>query len=158
MPKTTVVAEEEYRLPSDVLFTARLESVKERRTQFTYQAHHKTVVNGRARVGEAGEVVKWMWEFKITSGQYADEKVWAETDPKITNLADDQVRHWAETLLGRELEIGEEFDTDLVVGLACQFTVRHEDPRPKKDGSGNFYGVSVQDLFPAPSEYDEPPF
>ena len=158
MPKAILREEADYRLPADVAFPARLASVKERKTPFTYQAHHKAVQAGRARVGEAGEVVKWVWEFDIIDGDYNCEKAWGETDPKVTSSSDDPVRQWSETLLGRDLELGEELDTDLLVGLPCQIVVRHEEPRARKDGSGNFYGCPVADVFPANSEYDEPPF
>lgn len=147
MPKATVREEAEYRLPAGMLFQGRLDKVTERTNIFTYQPHHAAVKNGRARAGEKGEIVKWIWEFKITDGAYDGETAYGETDPKITTKEDDNARQWSETLLGRELEINEEFDTDQVIGLPCKFTVRHGEPRDKKDG-GKFYPCPVDDVFP----------
>lgn len=149
MPKSTVREETAYPLPADILLPARLDKVTEVERSFTYQPHHKAVQNGRAKVGETASFVKWSWEFKITDGEFAGIVAYGDTDAKVTNLDGDPVRQWAETLLGRELSVGEELDTDLLLGLPCKITVTHDEPRPRRDGSGNFYPCPVRDVYPA---------
>ncbi len=158
MPKATVREESEYPLPSETMFPGRLEKVDETRRTFQYKAHHAAVKNGRVKAGDEGEIVRWQWQFKITDGEYAGLTGYGETDPKVTNRSDDKVRQWAETLLGRELAIGEELDTDLLIGLPCTFTVRHDDPIPRRDGNGNFYPCPVDEVFPADGSSDFVPF
>jgi hypothetical protein len=156
MPSSTMREESAYPLPEDVLFPAELTSVVVRTVEFTYKKGPK--------VGEKGSFDLWVWEFAITGGDYAGMKAWGETEDNLNNLEEPKgraklVRPWAETLLGRQIEIGENFDTDQVLGLPCKITVKHEEPRPKKDG-GFFYGCPVEDVFPADprSSDDAPPF
>lgn len=153
MPKATVREESEYQFPTDTLFTGRLLSVKEKKVDFTYKAHHAAVKNGRKEVGEKGELVKWVWAFQILNdGEFYGKDVELETEPGITTRADDQGRQIYETLLGREVEIGEDVDTDTILGLPCQFTVAHDEPRTRSDGKGLYYGCSVADVFPKPAD------
>lgn len=149
MPSATVKQESDYKFPEGVLFTGRLESVKDKRTPFTYKDHHAAVKNGRKRAGEQGEVHKWIWEFKILNeGEWYNDSLYLETDPEITTRSGDKVREIAETLLGREVAIGEDFNTDTILALPCRFTARHEEPRVRSDGQGTFYGCAIQDVFP----------
>lgn len=149
MPKTKMVDEDEYRLPDDVLFPARLDKVTEKTIHFTYKTDSAAVRSGRAFVGDPGEFTKWVWEFVITDGLYADERAYGETDDRLTSREDNQVRQWGEALIGREIELGEDFDTDLLVGLPCMIQVRHDEPKPRRDGNGMFYGCSVAEVLPA---------
>lgn len=158
MPKATVEEQSEYPLPADTMFPAQLNKVTENERTFQYKSHHKAVQEGRKKAGEQGSFVKWSWEFGITTGPHAGMTAYGDTDAKITNRADDNVRQWAETLLGREMQIGEELDTDLLIGLPCQVTVRHDDPVPRRDGNGNFYPCPVDEVFPADGSADFVPF
>jgi hypothetical protein len=55
-------------------------------------------------------------------------------------------------------------DTDVLLGLPCQITVKHLEPRPKRDGDGFWFNTEVEDVLPAKKNadgtvaYDEPPF
>lgn len=166
MPKSTVQDEDAYPLPEDTLFDARLDSVELRTVVFEYKAHHKSVQSGKNTVGEKGEIRRWKWTFAILSpDQYVGLKVEGETEPKISMAAGDQARNWYETLLDTQVGLGDDIDTDLALGLPCQLTVRHEDPRPRREG-GMFYACAVDDVFPPTSRparamaatSDEPPF
>lgn len=156
MPQSTMREESAYPLPEDVLLPAALTSVSVRTVNFTYKKGPNK--------DKAGSFDLWVWEFEITGGDYAGMKAWGETEDNLNNLEEPRgrsklVRPWAETLLGRQIEIGEAFDTDNILGLPCKITVKHEEPRPKKDG-GFFYGCPVEDVFPASpaTSSDEPPF
>jgi hypothetical protein len=140
MPGGTVIEESNYSLPSEKLFDGELSSVTVRN------------IKGDGKNGPFDFDI-WVWEFKVTDGEYKGQKAWGETESKVTT-ADAQrgrtklVRPWAETLLGRSLHVGENFHTDQILGLPCKFTVAHDEPRQKKDG-GWFYGCPVDDVFPA---------
>lgn len=152
MPKATMKEEAEYRLPEDTLFPAVLDEVAVRTIEYTLKKDR-----GMKKAGEKDSFDKWVWTFRITDGPFKGEKAYGETEDRLTNREDNRVRQWSETLLGREIEIGEEFDTDSVLGLPCQVSVRHEEPREKKDG-GFFYGCPVDEVFPTGGAADFNPF
>ena len=148
MPRTTMKEETAYSLPEDVLFFGKLNSVTVRTIEFTRRKD-----GGGKKAGEADSFDKWVWEYEITEGEFTGQRAWGETEDELNNLEEPRgnsklVRPWAETLLNRALTVGEDFDTDQVVGLPCKFTVSHDEPRQKKDG-GFFYGCPVEDVFPA---------
>lgn len=154
MPKSVMREESAYPVPEEVLLPAKLNAVTVRTVEFTYKKGE--------RAGQPGSFDLWRWEFEVTDGDYTGLKLYGETEDELNNLEEPRgraklVRPWAETLLGRQIPIGEEFDTDDVVGLPCQITVKHEEPRPKKDG-GWFYPCPVEDVFPASQSSSFVPF
>lgn len=134
--------ESAYPLPEDTIFEGMLVKVDERN------------IKGTSAKGKAYDFNLWEWEFVITSGEYQGLKATGTTEDHLNNLEEPRgraklARPWYETLLGRQIAIGEAVDTDTqIVGLPCKFTVKHEEPRPKKDG-GFWYGCEVEDVFPA---------
>lgn len=148
MPSSTMKEKSEYALPEDIPFPGILKAVEEKAYPY------KSKKDGSDQVFK-----KWVWEFQITEGEFAPLRAWGETEPELTTHPDNLVRQWGETLRDKQFEIGEDINTDDLLGLPCLFTVRHEEPRPKKDGSGNFYGCRVADVFPIDAlQSDEPPF
>ena len=147
MPSTTMQEEEKWKLPTDTLFPATLVAVRER--EIPYKSK---------KTGEDAVFTKWEWEFAITEGPYAGLSAWGDTEDRLTNHPDNKVRQWAETLRGREFELGEGLDTDDLLGLPCQITVENT-TYEKKDGTTS-YLTPVLDVFPADAgvQDDEPPF
>ena len=144
--KSTVVEASNYPIPEDTLVPLKLESVTHVEVPFTYKKG--------AKIGQPGIFVKWEWEFAIPEGEYAGLTVRGNTEPRITSgdqsSGDLQMaRPWVEALLGRELDLGEEVDTDDLIGLPGQGTVRHLEPRPKKEGGGFWFNTELDELFPA---------
>lgn len=161
MPKGTVQEATLYPIPENTLCPARLQTVDEAVVPFTYKRGEKA--------GQKGEFKKWTWTFKIVSGPYEGMTVEGSTEPMITNATEQSsflhlARPWYEQLLGRELALGEPVDTEQLLGTSCQITVKHMDPRPRKDGDGFWYNVEVEDVLPPARDaagnvsYDEPPF
>jgi hypothetical protein len=143
--KSTVVEASNYPIPEDTLVPLKLESVTLVEIPFVYKKGPK--------LGQNGTFVKWEWELVVTSGEYAGLNVRGNTEPRITS--NDQAsgdlalaRPWVEALLGRSLELGEEVDTDDLIGLPGQGTVRHLEPRIKKEG-GFWFNCELDELFPA---------
>jgi hypothetical protein len=94
------------------------------------------------------------WEFVVTDGEYGGLTVRGNSEPRFTSS--DQpggslslARPWAEALMGRTMALGEEADTDDFIGLPVQGTVRHLEPRQKKDSEGFWFNVEIDELFPA---------
>jgi hypothetical protein len=144
--KSTVVEANNYPIPEDTLVLLKLESVTHVEIPFVYKKGTK--------LGQNGTFVKWEWEFVAPEGEYAGLNVRGNSEPRITS--NDQAsgdlalaRPWVEALLGRALELGEEVDTDDLIGLPAQATVRHLDPRPKKDAEGFWFNIELDELFPA---------
>ena len=143
--KSTVEEASNYPIPEDTLVPMKLESVTQVEIPFVYKSG--------AKIGQSGTFVKWEWEFLIPESEYAGLSVRGSSEPRITsndqasgNLA--LARPWVEALLGRSLELGEEIDTDDLVGLSVQGTVRHLAPRQKKEGEGFWFNVDIEELFP----------
>jgi hypothetical protein len=148
MPKSTVKEEDPYPIPLDTLVPLRLESVE-------FVSIDYTVKSG-PNAGKPGKFNKWEWTFGVYDGEYTGLTVRGNSEPRITSLEERTgslhlARPWVEALLGRELALGEEIDTDDLIGLAGVGTVEHLPPRPKKDGGGSWFNVALDELFPAGS-------
>lgn len=146
MPESTMSHEDQWKLPKEVLLPAALKSVEE-----------KTIPFFNSRTNADDSFTKWTWEFEIIDGEYMGLHAWGDTDPRLTNHPDNKVRQWAETLRGREFELGEGLNTDDLLGLTCCITVDNIEHK-KKDGS-TAYMCPVLDVFPPDALIDsEPPF
>lgn len=159
MPRATMKEESAYALPADTLFEGKLNSVTVKTIEYTLKKDR-----GSKKAGEKDSFDIWEWEFEVTDGAYKGTRAWGTTESELNNLEEPRgrsklVRPWAETLLGRQIQIGEDFDTDQIVGLPCKFTVVNEEPVEKKNGDGWFYGCSVDDVFPSSNGLrEDPPF
>lgn len=156
MPTTTNREENSYALPADTPFQAVLQSVEEKTIEY-----FKKDKDGN-RTNEKDSFSKWVWTFDITEGEYAGMRAWGETRDSMSTHPDNKVRQWAETLTGKQFGIGDGLDTDDLLGLPCIITVRHDEPRPKANGDGFFYGTPVDDVFPSDAlgtaPASDPPF
>lgn len=161
MPKSVAHEATLYPLPEDTMFACTLQKVEAIEVPFT-------IKNG-PRAGQASTFHKWEWEFLIYEGEFTGQTAQGNTEPRITNLDSksgslELPKPWVEQILGREIQMGEEVDTDSLLSLPCRITVRHLEPRPKKDGNGFWHNVEVCDVWgPVRGEgggvvYDKPPF
>lgn len=146
--KSTVEEASNYPIPEDTLVPLKLESVTQVEIPFVYKKG--------TRMGQSSIFVKWEWEFICCEGEYAGLNVRGNSEPRFTS--NDQpsgmlslAKPWAEALLGRSMELGEECDTDDLVGLQVQATVRHVEPRAKKDGEGFWFNIELDEMFPVSS-------
>jgi hypothetical protein len=164
MPKATVEQGSAYFLPEGE-FVAILRSVEDRITKFTYKSHHKAVQSGRQNAGDEGQIHRWKWTFELLSGEKTGSDVVLETDPSIELEGFSPARMAYEALQGEPLELGQDIDTDLVVGMKARLVLKHMPPR--EAGDRVFYDTKVTDVLPAkdgdesaasPWDGDEPPF
>lgn len=157
MPKGDWKEENEYPIPTDTLCPAVLDAVDvkefQSRDRVTKQIEHNS--DGSPKMYH-----KWEWTFRVVDGPYTGIKVRGLTAPYVSPHAGNQTRIWAETLLGAQWSPGQGIDTDALIGLPCVVTVTHEPPKAKRNGSGMFYGMNVDDIFPASAMADAgaPPF
>lgn len=146
MPKAEVTNEDPYPIPVDTLIPLRLDTCTREVIEY--------VASKGKNIGTKQVFVKWEWTFQVVAGDYEGLTVRGNTEPKITGLLDQQgslklAKPFVEALLGRTIDLGEEIDTDDLIGLQCQGTVWQLPPRPKKEGQGNWYNVEIEELYPA---------
>ena len=97
--------------------------------------------------------LQWWWEVQSTD-EYNGRKVKGECNPQLTDNPNNRFRKWAEALLQREIPAGMGLDSDDLVGLTADITIRH---RPdKKDPDKKW--EEVDEVIPVTSLTDEPPF
>lgn len=146
MPKSTMAEEAEFKLPKEVALPAVLNAVEEKEIPYTDK-----------KTGKPAVFRKWQWEFEVTDGPYMGLRAWADTENRLTNHPDNKVRLFAEALFSAEFEIGQDLDTDDLLGLPCEIVVDnvvHE----KKNGDLSYLCPVVQ-VWPAgTSAPDEAPF
>lgn len=134
-------------LPEDTLFRATLIEIKPKEINWNDK-----------KTGEAKSKTLLDWWFEVTSeGKYKGRKVRAECEARLTNHPDNRFHNWAETLLGRQIPVGVGVDTDDLVGLPCEISIRHEADR--KDASKKY--ERVDEILPVTGGFDlndEPPF
>lgn len=148
MPKSTVTefdTNDLYPIPVDLPVPVQLQAVTVETVEFTYKQG--------PNAGKPGSFLKWQWDFMVYDGEYAGTTFRASTEPKITNATESDflplARPLVEALKGRALEVGEEVDTDDLIGAKGLATVKHLPPRPRKSGEGNWYNVELNELFPS---------
>jgi hypothetical protein len=165
MPKGTV---EEKSWPfEEAWYRMRLQSVLDEETKFTYKAHHAAVKRGDAAVGEEGTMRSWKWHMTFVGGENDGRKFVEDTFPRISDREGDKARMLYEAFLGRPLELGEAYDTDLVEGREADCFVAHDLEKEARTGK-QFSTISqavpvgqadgpVETWVGSPSD-DEPPF
>jgi len=145
MPKGTVREDDPYPIPTDTLVPVVLTAVSEVNVPFTYKQGPKA--------GTAGSFTKWEWDCRVIDGEYTGVEVRGSTEAKFTNASHASgflalAKPFAEAFMGRETEVGEEVDTDQLIGLVAQATVRHLEPRPRRDGDGFWFNIEIDEIFP----------
>lgn len=109
--------------------------------------------------GEDTHFKKLAWHFEITQqGEFMSEKVRGETSAYLSDHPDNKFRTFAEALLGRPLDLGQQLFPSDLEGLQALITVRYEPDR--KDPSKKYR--RVDDVIALEggghSANDEPPF
>lgn len=150
MPKSTKREESEYRYPDTEFYPCDLVKVVEVEHSF-FRKDKVTGIKGT----EQDVFRKWEWSFLVVSGPYEGETLRGDSQPELTTREDNRARMWSESLMGREIAVGEEFDTDTIVGLPCICTVRHDPPRERGDGS-KFFPCPVDEVLPRSGGFDNP--
>lgn len=133
-------------IPEDTILRARLDRIDLR--EFSWNDRN---------TGEKKNGSNLDWTFVVTQdGEYKDRKVRGRTGTDINNRDGNRFRSWAETLLGRELGVGTPLDTDDLIGLSCDLTVRNEPDRKNPEIKWS----RVDDIMPISSDFalNDPPF
>jgi hypothetical protein len=156
MPASDMKVESEYMIPEETPVPVRLNAVEVKEFQ---SKDRDTKALQFDKDGNPVMYKKWNWEFQVCDGPYTGVRLSKLTAPYISTRDDNLVRIYAETLTGKTWGESEGIDTDDLVGLKAVALVKHQPPRPKKNGDGNWYGLDLADLFPADALGDsEPPF
>lgn len=99
---------------------------------------------------------KLIWWFEVSQdGLYFGRKIKGQTSPKLSNHPGNRFRQWAEALLRQELPVQAAISRSDLLGLPCEFTVRHE--KDRKDP--NKVWERVDEVLPIyAGQGDAPPF
>jgi len=140
MPRSTVQEDDPYPLPENVPLPVELMDCQQE------------TVNFQKKDGTPGSFPKWSWTFRVYDGEFDGTEFKAGTEPKITTATDAAflplARPIVEALLARPLEFGEDIDTDLLIGAKALATVKHQEPRARKQGDGYWFNVELDEIFP----------
>lgn len=139
-------------LPEDKIFRAQLKDMKLREFSWT---DYKDKDRPGQPVQKTGSTLQWIWEVTSTD-EYNGRTVRGECRPDLSSHPRNRFRPWAEALLGREIPLGMKIDSDDLVGLSADITIRH---RPDKNDPAKKY-EEVDEVMPVSSTgfSDEPPF
>ena len=156
MPKSDMREDSEYMRPEETPVPDRRMEVEVKEFQ---SRDRETKALQFDNNGNPLMYAKWQWNFQVCDGPYTGVNLNRLTTPYISTRDDNLVRIYVETLTGTTWGESEGINTDDLVGLKAIATVKHQKPRPKKNGDGMWYGLDIADLFPADALGDEdPPF
>jgi len=159
MPKATVKRGRLY-FYEEGEFTAILRSVEENTVEYTAKSHHQAVKKGEARVGDTLSFDQWIWTWDLLSGDHGSTEIEFKTNPGIEIARRTLGLQAWEALTGEPLELGQDIDTDVIVGGKARLVIVHEDPETGRDGN-TYYRSRVGEVLPlgdsGPAE-DEIPF
>jgi|GEM_PF-5390719 len=160
MPKGTAEQGRTY-WQDEGTFPALLKSCEEEVIKYQLKSNHAKVKRGEASVGEWDEFSRWNWTWELLEGDHEATEIVVRTRPSIEIEGKSLAREAYEALSGQQFELGQDYDTDLVVGLKARLVLAHKPPRV--DGDRTFYDTEVTEVLPALDEesrplYDKPPF
>jgi hypothetical protein len=104
-------------LPDDEIFLAAVISIEQRTFTWTDRKDPGHPVE------KEGQELVWKWE--IQEGPYKTRWAFGSTRTRVGGT-NNPLLDWVEALYGRSLAVGEEFDTDDLIGMIANITVRHE--------------------------------
>ncbi len=148
MPTFTTEEEQDLTLPKGSVHRARLDELTVRTYTFTDRDTNQE---------KEGQTLDW-W-FKISQSnlgpEYIGRTVKASCPPKLTSREGNKFREWAEALLGREIPVGMQLDTDDLVGMEAEVVIGHRPDRKDPKRMWDF----VEDVIPVFGGTDDaPPF
>lgn len=114
-----IYANEDYEaelIPEDDFVPAKLTKIEEKQISWTDK-----------QTGKPKEAEILEWTFVVTSGAHEGKTVRGSCDPRLSNHENNRFRQWVEGVLGRDLAVGENIDTDDLIGLTADITVLHKD-------------------------------
>ena len=137
-------------LPEDSIHVAKLVDLK------TRDVPYKDKNDGSDKTFTK---LEWWWEITATAigDQYIGRKVKGECPAELTSHPSNRFRNWAETLLGREIPVGMQLDTEDLLGLSAEVSIGH---RPDRKDPAKIWEY-VDEVLPLSGGFDlndEPPF
>ena len=161
MAKATVAKGSEYFF-EEGQFVARLDEVTEKHVEFTYKAHHKAVQRKPELLGTKSSFDNWEWLWTLLEGPQEGQTITLTTDPKVELEGFSPAKVAFEALQGEPLELDQDIDTDMVVGLKARIVLTHMEADTR--GDRTYYNTRVTDVLPLRDGdedvelSDEPPF
>lgn len=150
MPQYVVEEVPDLTIPEDTIIRAKLLEIKDK----TIEWRDKQTGEPRSAV-----LLEWWWEptgdeWVLPDGR--KRRVKGECDARLSNHPGNKFRTWAEALLNRELTVEMKLDTEDLVGLQADITVKH---RTFKGKTGEDRTIEeVFEVFPLAGSSDDLPF
>lgn len=132
-------------IPEDTIVRAQLLEIAPKEISWTDKQTHEP---------KSTTILEWKWE--VVTGEFKGKWVRGSCDAKLSSHPGNRFRNWSESLLGRQLPVGTAFDTDDLIGLQADISIRHR--ADKKDPAKKY--VEVDEVIPLGGGFDleEPPF
>lgn len=132
-------------IPEDTIVKAKLLEISPREQKWNDK-----------QTGEPKSATFLNWKWEIIGGEFDKKWVWGSCDARLSNHPSNKFRNWSESLLNRQLPVGEPFDTDDLIGLTAEISITHR--ADKKDPAKKY--AEVDEVIPSEGGFalDEPPF
>lgn len=134
-------------IPEDTIVQARLLDITDKTINWT---------DKNTKEAKSALFLNWKWEI-TGAGEYQGKWVYGSCDARLSNHPSNKFRNWSESLLGRQLGVGDPFDTDELIGLSAEISIKHR--ADKKDPEKKY--AEVDEVIPLDGGFqlsDEPPF
>jgi hypothetical protein len=146
MAKITVEEQKDWSvLPSDSILHLKVDEVEIKEVQGQHGPWQKVEIKfkvlGIQAIGDGSPVEGYE---DVIAGP-----IWGSVPFKLTDSAENKLRQWAEAILGMELGLGFELDTDYFLGRECRGITTQYDKRAKDPKTGMpFKGHQIDALLP----------
>lgn len=150
MPVYEVEEQKDLSIPEGKIVRAKLVEIAAKTIEWTVKSGPEQGAK------KSAVLLNWWWEVQgpeYTKDDGTQRKVRGECDSRVTNHPNNKFRAWAQGLLNREINVGMPIDTDDLVGLSADITVKH---RPDRNDPAKKY-EEVDEVIGVES-FDEPPF
>lgn len=152
-----VEEQKDLRLQEDKIYRAKLTELKRHSFNWT---DRKDRDNPGVPIEKTSSTLQWWWEVQDENLRNPEtgnlRRVKGECPPKITNLPDNKFRLWASALLCRDIPVGSKIDTDDLLGLQADITIRYR--ADKKDPTRKYEEVEDVIALQGFAAHDAPPF
>lgn len=90
------------------------------------------------------KVEKLRWEFVVVDpGPWEGKNIFGDTSTNFTAHPNCKAYNWSTAITGKQFDVGEELDTDNLLGLPCRVIIMH---KPDREGRS---WMRVREVLPA---------
>jgi hypothetical protein len=113
-----------------------------------------TQVKSKQYKDEPAPVDRLVWKFRIEDPPYFDRYVWGETGVKLINHPNCKLFTWSQAVLGFDLPVGYQFDTDDLDRRPCRILIGAREGTNKRNEPQTYN--YVEEVLPAAADATAP--